>query len=155
MTVAYECDRKACSVCSYPTCRHTTDIEHAKNFKCFPCENGKKYLEEHSVENNLEGDNTMENLKQQLVEAEARMNNLTQNLAAAEDECARLQDAIKEAEAYQETYDMGFEFGKHIASLLKGLEDAGVNRPFAEDLVKTTLKASLPGTTVARPLFFM
>lgn len=30
----YLCDRKACGItCSYPTCKHTTDIRHAKNFK--------------------------------------------------------------------------------------------------------------------------
>ena len=32
--IAYLCDRIACPVCSYPMCRHTTDITHAKNFVC-------------------------------------------------------------------------------------------------------------------------
>lgn len=32
-TVAYICDRRACLVCSYPMCRHTTDIRHAVNFE--------------------------------------------------------------------------------------------------------------------------
>lgn len=31
--ILYLCDQKACQNCSYPMCRHTTDIEHAKNFK--------------------------------------------------------------------------------------------------------------------------
>jgi hypothetical protein len=30
--VAYICDRKECNVCSYPECKHTTDIKHAVNF---------------------------------------------------------------------------------------------------------------------------
>lgn len=31
--IHYLCDRKACGGhCSYPTCKHTTDITHAKNF---------------------------------------------------------------------------------------------------------------------------
>lgn len=30
--VLYECDRRACSRCSYPNCQHTEDISHAKNF---------------------------------------------------------------------------------------------------------------------------
>lgn len=30
MMVMYECDRKQCGTrCSYPTCKHTTKIEHA------------------------------------------------------------------------------------------------------------------------------
>lgn len=31
--VAFLCDCKACKNCSYPNCRHTTDIRHAKNFE--------------------------------------------------------------------------------------------------------------------------
>lgn len=30
--ILYECDRRACSRCSYPDCQHTDDISHAKNF---------------------------------------------------------------------------------------------------------------------------
>ena len=30
--VAYVCDRKQCENCSYPDCKHTTNIKHAKNF---------------------------------------------------------------------------------------------------------------------------
>lgn len=26
------CDRKACAKCSYPQCKHTQDLEHARNF---------------------------------------------------------------------------------------------------------------------------
>lgn len=32
-TIAYICDRKQCANCSYPECRHTTNIEHAVNYK--------------------------------------------------------------------------------------------------------------------------
>ena len=30
--VLYLCDQKQCENCSYPLCRHTTDVTHAKNF---------------------------------------------------------------------------------------------------------------------------
>lgn len=30
--ILFLCDRKACEKCSYPTCRHTPDLEHARNF---------------------------------------------------------------------------------------------------------------------------
>lgn len=30
--VLYICDRRACKSCSYPTCKHTTDITHAEHF---------------------------------------------------------------------------------------------------------------------------
>lgn len=30
--VVFLCDHRACKVCSYPNCRHTFDILHAKNF---------------------------------------------------------------------------------------------------------------------------
>ena len=30
--ILFLCDRKACERCCYPQCRHTPDIEHAKNF---------------------------------------------------------------------------------------------------------------------------
>lgn len=33
MEVFYICDRKACEDhCSYPLCKHTTDVTHAANF---------------------------------------------------------------------------------------------------------------------------
>lgn len=33
-TIAYICDRKQCGIkCSYPECRHTTNIEHSVNYK--------------------------------------------------------------------------------------------------------------------------
>lgn len=35
--ILYECDGMACKDCFRKECRHTTDITHAKNFKC---ENG-------------------------------------------------------------------------------------------------------------------
>lgn len=31
--VFYLCDQKACTKCSYPTCRHTDKITHAINFE--------------------------------------------------------------------------------------------------------------------------
>lgn len=31
--ILYLCDREACKNCSYPMCKHTTDIRHAKNFE--------------------------------------------------------------------------------------------------------------------------
>lgn len=31
--VAYLCDRKLCENCSYPECKHTLDISHAKNLE--------------------------------------------------------------------------------------------------------------------------
>ena len=31
--VAFLCDRKQCEKCSYPMCKHTFDIRHAKNFE--------------------------------------------------------------------------------------------------------------------------
>lgn len=30
--ILFLCDRKACEKCSYPTCRHTPKLEHARNF---------------------------------------------------------------------------------------------------------------------------
>ena len=31
--IAYLCDEKKCDNCSYPDCKYTFDIKHAKNFK--------------------------------------------------------------------------------------------------------------------------
>lgn len=30
--ILFLCDRKACEKCSYPQCRHTQELEHARNF---------------------------------------------------------------------------------------------------------------------------
>lgn len=30
--ILFLCDRKACEKCTYPTCRHTPELEHARNF---------------------------------------------------------------------------------------------------------------------------
>ena len=30
--ILFHCDRKACEKCSYPQCRHTPELEHARNF---------------------------------------------------------------------------------------------------------------------------
>lgn len=45
--VAYLCDRLACSDCSYPECKHTTDISHAVNFTIVSSdgETIEKYIE--------------------------------------------------------------------------------------------------------------
>lgn len=45
--VAYLCDRLACPDCSYPECKHTTDISHAVNFTVMRSdgENSNKYME--------------------------------------------------------------------------------------------------------------
>ena len=38
--IAYLCDRKACGdLCSYPECKHTSDVTHANNFQKFGCIN--------------------------------------------------------------------------------------------------------------------
>lgn len=40
--VAFLCDRRdKCNPCSYPICKHTTDIEHAANFE----NHGNRYIE--------------------------------------------------------------------------------------------------------------
>lgn len=31
--VVFLCDQRKCDICSYPTCKHTFDIKHAKSFK--------------------------------------------------------------------------------------------------------------------------
>jgi len=31
--ILYLCDKRCCTRCSYPTCRHTKDIRHAVNFE--------------------------------------------------------------------------------------------------------------------------
>lgn len=33
MNILFVCDRKACPNCHYPDCEHTTDPDHAVNFK--------------------------------------------------------------------------------------------------------------------------
>lgn len=45
--VAYLCDRRQCPNCSYPECKHTTDISHAVNFTVMRSdgEHFDKYLE--------------------------------------------------------------------------------------------------------------
>ncbi len=46
--VAYLCDRRACeSMCSWPGCVHTTQIEHARNFT--QTESGNYYEDENTV----------------------------------------------------------------------------------------------------------
>lgn len=57
--VAYLCDRHACSECSYPTCMHTTDIDHAVNFQHV---SGSRWREVPKVESE-EADNNDNNLR--------------------------------------------------------------------------------------------
>lgn len=33
MSIFYICDRRACSICNYPMCQHTENIEHAEHFR--------------------------------------------------------------------------------------------------------------------------
>lgn len=53
--IAYLCDRKQCENCSYPTCRHTTDISHAVNFE--QCGNTNRYIEKEPEEDNDDNHN--------------------------------------------------------------------------------------------------
>lgn len=39
--IAFVCDGKECESCSFPECMHTTNVDHAKNFK----KEGDKYFE--------------------------------------------------------------------------------------------------------------
>ena len=41
--VLYLCDRKACKVCKPEQCRHTTDVNHAVNFRF---SYGRAYVEQ-------------------------------------------------------------------------------------------------------------
>ena len=46
--ILYVCDQKKCENCKYPECKYTTDIQHAKNFKCvLNVENQRVWHEEH------------------------------------------------------------------------------------------------------------
>lgn len=42
--VLYLCDCKQCENCSFPMCKHTTDIKHAANFGRLKCD-GSVYIE--------------------------------------------------------------------------------------------------------------
>lgn len=48
--VAYICDRKACKICNYPNCKHTSDIKHAKYFNL----DFSQYIEEDKLDKILE-----------------------------------------------------------------------------------------------------
>ena len=50
-SIIFLCDRKACPDCSYPECKHTSNIEYAKNFKKHFARTGSFFAEtEHSEE---------------------------------------------------------------------------------------------------------
>lgn len=49
-SVAYICDRDKCDICPGEECRHTTDIDHALNFKKVA---DKKYMEHDKEKENI------------------------------------------------------------------------------------------------------
>ena len=52
-TILYLCNRKKCNSCSYPNCRHTQDINYAKNI----VKVGETYVEEEMTNaSTLQGD---------------------------------------------------------------------------------------------------
>lgn len=53
-TTIYLCDRKRCGEkCSYPTCKHTSDTEHAVNFEKQVLDNEACYVEkEKTIDDN-------------------------------------------------------------------------------------------------------
>lgn len=40
----FECDREKCDRCSFPLCSHTTDINHAANFRKIKSESGENLV---------------------------------------------------------------------------------------------------------------
>lgn len=56
-SVAYICDRDKCDICPGEGCRHTTDIDHALNFKKVEDE---KYME-HDLYRNINFDRNVAN----------------------------------------------------------------------------------------------
>ena len=61
--ILYICDRRACHNCSYPNCAHTSDINHAVNFKC---ENGYFVEKDGDEYNHMSPEKFMEWLKSNL-----------------------------------------------------------------------------------------
>ena len=67
--ILFLCDRKACEKCSYPTCRHTPDLEHARNFApaVFTKRTDGVWVEQEGV--TMEGKIDQDKLEKRLVEA--------------------------------------------------------------------------------------
>ena len=67
--ILFLCDRKACKKCSYPTCRHTPELEHARNFAPagFTKRTDGVWVEQEGV--TMEGKIDQEKLEKRLVEA--------------------------------------------------------------------------------------
>lgn len=54
MIVLYLCDRKACTRCIYPMCKHTSDISHAVNFTASSQRNCTLEIEHKDSKENFE-----------------------------------------------------------------------------------------------------
>lgn len=67
--ILFLCDRKACEKCSYPQCRHTQELEHARNFAPagFTKRTDGVWVEQEGV--TMEGKTDQDKLEKRLVEA--------------------------------------------------------------------------------------
>ena len=67
--ILFLCDRKACEKCSYPTCRHTPELEHARNFAPagFTKRTDGVWVEQEGVTMEMKID--QDNLEKRLIEA--------------------------------------------------------------------------------------
>ena len=67
--ILFLCDRKACEKCSYPQCRHTPELEHARNFAPagFTKRTDGVWVEQEGV--TMEGKIDQDKLEKRLVEA--------------------------------------------------------------------------------------
>lgn len=67
--ILFLCDRKACEKCSYPQCRHTQELEHARNFAQagFTKRTDGVWVEQEGV--TMEGKIDQDKLEKRLVEA--------------------------------------------------------------------------------------
>ena len=67
--ILFLCDRKACEKCIYPQCRHTPELEHARNFAPagFTKRTDGVWVEQEGV--TMEGKTDQDKLEKRLVEA--------------------------------------------------------------------------------------
>lgn len=67
--ILFLCDRKACEKCSYPQCRHTQELEHARNFAPagFTKRTDGVWVEQEGA--TMEGKTDQDKLEKRLVEA--------------------------------------------------------------------------------------
>lgn len=67
--ILFLCDRKACEECSYPQCRHTPELEHARNFAPagFTKRTDGVWVEQEGE--TMEGKTDQDKLEKRLVEA--------------------------------------------------------------------------------------